>query len=106
MYKRQGSGETGSNIQEIIDALGEIAGRVIQNGFPTAVAVTAAMQHGGQWPSSSSHTTSVGLDSVYRFMRPVAHQGFADELLSPALQNSNPWKIIRTVNGVETKDAI
>ena len=101
-----GSGETGSNIQEIIDALGEIAGRVIQNGFPTAVAVTAAMQHGGQWPSSSSHTTSVGLDSVYRFMRPVAHQGFADELLSPALQNSNPWKIIRTVNGVETKDAI
>jgi NADP-dependent aldehyde dehydrogenase len=96
----------GEKVQEIVDALGEIAGRVIQNGFPTAVAVTAAMQHGGQWPSSSSHTTSVGLDSIYRFMRPVAHQGFSDELLSPALQSANPWKIARTVNGVITKDAI
>jgi len=79
---------------------------VIMNGFPTAVAVTAAMQHGGQWPSSSSHTTSVGLDSVFRFLRPVAHQGFADELLPPALQNSNPWKISRAVNGKVSKDAI
>ena len=32
----------------------ELAGRVLFNGFPTGVAVTAAMQHGGPWPASSS----------------------------------------------------
>jgi NADP-dependent aldehyde dehydrogenase len=97
---------SGEQVQELLGALSQKAGRVIMNGFPTAVAVTAAMQHGGQWPSSSSHTTSVGLDSVFRFVRPVAHQGFVDELLPPALQNANPWKISRTVNGKVSKDAI
>lgn len=96
----------GEDVKEILDALSQKAGRVIMNGFPTAVAVTAAMQHGGQWPASSSHTTSVGLGSIYRFLRPVAHQGYADELLPPALQNSNPWKIARTINGKISKDAI
>jgi len=66
---------------------------VIFNGFPTGVAVTSAMQHGGPWPSSSSHTTSVGVDAIYRFMRPVAYQGFAQQNLPPALQDANTWKI-------------
>ena len=95
-----------SDLTGLLNILAEKAGRVIMNGFPTAVAVTAAMQHGGQWPSSSSHTTSVGLDSIYRFLRQVAHQGFADELLPPSLQNSNPWKISRMVNGKSTSEAI
>ena len=97
---------TGEAVAGLLNILAEKAGRVIMNGFPTAVAVTAAMQHGGQWPSSSSHTTSVGLDSIYRFLRPVAHQGFADDLLPPSLQNSNPWKISRMVNGKSTTEAI
>ena len=96
----------GENIAKLLDVLAEKAGRVIMNGFPTAVAVTAAMQHGGQWPSSSTHTTSVGLDSIYRFMRPVAHQNYLDELLPPSLQNSNPWKITRLVNGEPSNKAI
>jgi NADP-dependent aldehyde dehydrogenase len=96
----------GEEVSRLLDALADRAGRVIMNGFPTAVAVTAAMQHGGQWPSSSSHTTSVGLDSIYRFMRPVAHQNYLDELLPPSLQNSNPWRIVRTVNGELTDKAI
>ena len=96
----------GESVSQLIDILGEKAGRVIMNGFPTAVAVTAAMQHGGQWPSSSTHTTSVGLDSIFRFMRPVAHQNFADELLPKSLQNGNPWKISRLINGVPSTEAI
>ena len=96
----------GENVAKLLDLLAQKAGRVIMNGFPTAVAVTAAMQHGGQWPSSSTHTTSVGLDSIYRFMRPVAHQNYLDELLPPALQNGNPWKISRTINGELTNKAI
>jgi NADP-dependent aldehyde dehydrogenase len=87
------------DVAKLIEGLSQIAGRVIMNGFPTAVAVTAAMQHGGQFPSSSSHTTSVGLDSIYRFLRPVAYQNFIDDLLPPALQESNPLGINRVING-------
>ena len=42
----------GEDVSKLVGALSQIAGRVIMNGFPTAVAVTAAMQHGGQFPSS------------------------------------------------------
>ena len=85
---------------ELIYSLSAIAGRVILNGVPTGVSVTPAQNHGGPWPSSSTHTTSVGLDAIYRFLRPVAFQGFSDELLPPALQKNNPEGIIRTINGV------
>ena len=84
---------------KLVDQLTQIAGRVIWNGFPTAVSVTAAQQHGGQWPASSTQTTSVGLDAIYRFVRPVAFQNFPDSQLPPALQNANPFGIMRTVNG-------
>ena len=86
-------------VSKLVEALSHLAGRVIMNGFPTAVAVTAAMQHGGQFPASSSHTTSVGLDAIYRFMRPVAYQNFIDALLPPALQEANPFGLSRVING-------
>jgi 2,5-dioxopentanoate dehydrogenase len=89
----------GEDVAKLVSSLTQLAGRVIMNGFPTAVAVTAAMQHGGQWPASSSHTTSVGLDSIYRFLRPVAFQNFNDELLPLALQEANPLGINRVING-------
>ncbi len=85
---------------DLVNKLTKIAGRLILNGAPTGVSVTPAQNHGGPWPSSSTHTTSVGLDAVYRFLRPVAFQGFPDELLPQALQRSNPEKIERLTNGV------
>ena len=52
-----------------------IAGRVLFAGVPTGVAVTAAQQHGGPWPSSTQPmTTSVGDAAMERFLRPVALQ--------------------------------
>jgi NADP-dependent aldehyde dehydrogenase len=52
-----------------------IAGRVLFAGVPTGVAVTAAQQHGGPWPSSTEPgTTSVGDAALQRFLRPVALQ--------------------------------
>lgn len=52
-----------------------IAGRVLFAGVPTGVAVTAAQQHGGPWPSSTEPmTTSVGDAAMDRFLRPVALQ--------------------------------
>jgi len=52
-----------------------IAGRVLFAGVPTGVAVTAAQQHGGPWPSSTQPmTTSVGDAAIDRFLRPVCLQ--------------------------------
>jgi NADP-dependent aldehyde dehydrogenase len=98
----------GSNedVKDLVSALTQLAGRLIFNGFPTSVSVTAAQNHGGQWPASSSHTTSVGLDALYRFVRPVVYQNFPDNLLPAELQNANPYGIERVVNGVRSTKAI
>jgi NADP-dependent aldehyde dehydrogenase len=61
-----------------------IAGRVLFAGVPTGVAVTAAQQHGGPWPSSSRpESTSVGDAALARFLRPVC------------LQDAPTWLIAR-----------
>jgi NADP-dependent aldehyde dehydrogenase len=91
-------GSASDQVASLLSILSERAGRVIWNGFPTGVAVTEAMQHGGPWPSSSTHTTSVGIDAIYRFMRPVSYQSFAQDVLPPALQDSNPWKVEQRIN--------
>jgi len=91
----------GTDVDEtaaLLAVLKEKAGRVIWNGFPTGVAVTTAMNHGGPWPSSSSHTTSVGTDAIYRFMRPVAYQGFAQSVLPTPLQDANSWAVPQSIN--------
>lgn len=52
-----------------------MAGRVLFAGVPTGVAVTAAQQHGGPWPASTTPmTTSVGDAALERFLRPVSLQ--------------------------------
>jgi NADP-dependent aldehyde dehydrogenase len=52
-----------------------VAGRVLFAGVPTGVAVSAAQQHGGPWPSSTEpSTTSVGDAAMQRFLRPVCLQ--------------------------------
>lgn len=83
---------------ELLSILAEKVGRVIWNGFPTGVAVTTAMNHGGPWPASSTFTTSVGTDAIYRFMRPVAYQGFTQAALPKPIQDANPWSIPQRIN--------
>lgn len=59
----------------LVRAAMRTAGRVLFAGVPTGVAVTAAQQHGGPWPSSTRpETTSVGWAALDRFLRPVALQ--------------------------------
>jgi NADP-dependent aldehyde dehydrogenase len=94
------------NVNELVNQLTQLAGRVIWNGFPTAVSVTAAQNHGGQWPASSTHTTSVGLDALYRFVRPVVYQNFPDNQLPAQLQNANPYGIERVINGERSTKSI
>jgi NADP-dependent aldehyde dehydrogenase len=76
------------------------AGRLIVNGWPTGVAVSPAMHHGGPYPSSTAvQFSSVGGNAIERFLRPVCFQNLPDSLLPPVLQSANPWKIERRVNG-------
>jgi alpha-ketoglutaric semialdehyde dehydrogenase len=91
-------GIDGDDVNALLKILAEKSGRVIWNSFPTGVAVTAAMNHGGPWPSSSTHTTSVGIDAIYRFMRPVSYQGIPQSLLPKPLQDANPWNIPQRIN--------
>lgn len=61
-------------------------GRVVTNGWPTGVSVAPGQHHGGPYPASTlAAHTSVGLQAVMRFVRPVAFQGLAgspwDELV-------------------------
>lgn len=92
---------------ELKDILQDKAGRLILNAMPTGVEVNYSMVHGGPFPSTTnSATTSVGSTAIYRFTRPVCFQGFPQDELPEALQNSNPLGIIRQVNGEFTKTSI
>jgi alpha-ketoglutaric semialdehyde dehydrogenase len=92
--------ETGDLFEKQLKLLKSKVGRIIVNGVPTGVAVTAAMHHGGPFPSSShSYFSAVGLDSIKRFMRPIAFQNFPDNGLPDALKRANPFNILRFVNG-------
>jgi acyl-CoA reductase-like NAD-dependent aldehyde dehydrogenase len=70
-----GAGEESDQTHALVRGAMAIAGRVLFAGVPTGVAVTAAQQHGGPWPSSTQPmTTSVGDAAIDRFLRPVALQ--------------------------------
>ena len=76
------------------------AGRVIFNGFPTGVEVCPSMHHGGPYPSTSdARSTSVGTAAIERFVRPISFQDFPDACLPAELQEANPKKIWRMVDG-------
>jgi NADP-dependent aldehyde dehydrogenase len=95
--------EPGEDVDAVVAALGERAGRVIFNGFPTGVAVTFGMHHGGPYPATTSPLhTSVGMTAVHRFTRPVAFQDAPDSALPPELQEANPLGIRRRIDAVPT----
>ncbi len=90
---------------DLVDALQQIAGRLIVNGFPTGVEVCHAMVHGGPYPATSdSRFTSVGSQAIFRFARPVCFQNFPQSALPPELKNENPLNIQRLVNGEVTRN--
>jgi acyl-CoA reductase-like NAD-dependent aldehyde dehydrogenase len=92
--------EAGEDVAEIVGALAERAGRVVFDGFPTGVAVTQGMHHGGPYPATTSPLhTSVGMTAVHRFTRPLAFQDAPEAALPPELQADNPLGIRRKVDG-------
>ncbi len=91
----------------VLAALQSRVGRMILNGVPTGVEVSAAMHHGGPYPSSTdSRFTAVGVHSIKRWVRPVSYQDWPNQLLPDALKDENPLKISRWVDGNYTDGSI
>jgi NADP-dependent aldehyde dehydrogenase len=62
-------------LSELIPVAMQKAGRLLFSGVPTGVAISEAQHHGGPWPASTRpESTSVGMRSIERFLRPVALQ--------------------------------
>jgi NADP-dependent aldehyde dehydrogenase len=87
----------------LVAALSTRVGRVLWNGWPTGIAVTYAMNHGGPFPATTAPLhTSVGTTALRRFLRPVAYQNMPQRLLPEALRDGNPLCIPRRLDGVLT----
>lgn len=77
-----------------------LAGRVVFNYVPTGVEVSNATVHGGPYPATTdSRFTSVGMDAIKRWARPVCFQDCPDFLLPAELKEDNPLGIMRKTNG-------
>jgi NADP-dependent aldehyde dehydrogenase len=86
--------------RRLIALLQDRAGRVVWNGWPTGVAVSWAMQHGGPFPATvGSIHTSVGTTAARRFQRPVCFQNTPADLLPDVLRDRNSLNVARRVNG-------
>lgn len=82
--------EDAQHVADLLPELADRAGRLVWNGWPTGVAVGAATQHGGPWPTTTAPTTtSVGLRAVDRFVRPVCLQGLPLDILPAYLRQSD-----------------
>jgi NADP-dependent aldehyde dehydrogenase len=92
-------------MRTLVDVLAARAGRLVFDGFPTGVAITHGMTHGGPYPATTAPgTTSVGMTALQRFLRPVAWQNAPQDVLPPALRDGNPLGIWRSVDGQLTRD--
>jgi len=102
-----GTPEDLSEYASLVSILKNKAGRLVFNGFPTGVEVCASMHHGGPYPATTDpRTTSVGTAAILRFVRPVAYQNFPQSAMPRELQDANPRKIWRLVDGEVTKDGL
>jgi NADP-dependent aldehyde dehydrogenase len=90
--------------RRLASILREHAGRLVWNGFPTGVAVSHAIHHGGPYPATTNPLhTSVGATAIRRFLRPFAWQDAPSAVLPPELRDAPPG-IPRRVDGVLIAD--
>ena len=96
--------EPGEDVAGLVEQMAGRAGRIVFDGFPTGVAVTHGMHHGGPYPACSNPLhTSVGATAIRRFLRPVAFQNAPAAVLPPELRDENPLGIWRRVDGQPTR---
>ncbi len=92
--------ETDAWATSVLATLQRISGRIVHNGWPTGVAVTWAMHHGGPFPSTTNQQyTSVGARAVARFVAPSCVQNAPAGFLEPPVRDDNPWRLPRRLDG-------
>lgn len=88
------------DLSALISLLERISGRIVWNQWPTGLAVTWAMHHGGPYPASTNPLfTSVGAKAILRFRRPITYQNFPQRYLSPVLQDGSAELTSARING-------
>ena len=88
------------DLTALISIVERISGRIVWNQWPTGLAVTWAMQHGGPYPASTNPLfTSVGAKALLRFRRPITYQNFPQKYLSPVLRDGAPELNGARING-------
>jgi len=88
------------DLSALISIVERISGRIVWNQWPTGLAVTWAMQHGGPYPASTNPLfTSVGAKALLRFRRPITYQNFPQSYLSPVLRDGAPQLDRARING-------
>jgi len=98
---------------DVAQALRPRVGRLIANRMPTGVAVSAAMNHGGPYPSTGHPGfTAVGMPAaIRRFAALHSYDNVPEHLLPPELRDHNPGGVARQIDGcwcvddLETKQA-
>lgn len=94
--------------RQLARALRPHVGRLIANRMPTGVAVSAAMNHGGPYPATTSRSfTSVGMPAaIRRFAALQCWDHAPDAWLPTELADANPLRIWRCVDGVPSNQAL
>ena len=91
-----------TEIGPLLSILENISGRIVWNQWPTGLAVTWAMHHGGPYPASTNSLfTSVGAKALLRFRRPIAYQNFPQRYLDSVLRDDAPELKSARINGEE-----
>ncbi|NUO76342.1 MAG: aldehyde dehydrogenase family protein [Lysobacter sp.] len=87
--------------QRIAPMLRARVGRLIDDKWPTGVAVSAAMQHGGPYPSTShAGFTSVGMPAaIRRYAALHSYDQVRDDRLPTELRDANPGGVQRCIDG-------
>ena len=98
---RATDGSDDAHWQAIATPLRARVGRLLANKMPTGVAVSAAMNHGGPYPSTSHPGfTAVGMPAaIHRFSALHSYDGVPEALLPAELRDRNPGGVQRLIDG-------
>jgi NADP-dependent aldehyde dehydrogenase len=93
------AGAADPQLANVVGELEKRSGRIVFNGYPTGVAVSWTMHHGGQYPAATSASTSVGANAIRRWVRPVVYQEAPVELLPRELRDDPMPGLARRIDG-------
>ena len=107
IYSHSGA-EDETAYQTLAPALRQKVGRLLNDKMPTGVAVSPAMNHGGPYPATGHPGfTAVGMPgAITRFGMLQCYDNVRAHRLPENLRDENPNKILRSIDGVLSNNAV